>query len=54
MTYNVFGGTLNPAQQLTESLLFIKPSEVYRQAYMYLWVNIVAPVAVHLVHVNFT
>jgi len=38
----------------TEALIFIKPSEVYRQAYMYSGVNIVALLAVHLVHVNFT
>jgi len=39
---------------LTAALLFIKSSEVYRQAYVYSWVNIVAILAVHLVHVNFT
>ena len=38
----------------TESLIFIKPPEVYRQAYVYSWVNIVALLAVHLLHVNFT
>ena len=32
----------------------IKLPEVYRQAYVYPWVNIVALLAVHLVHVNFT
>jgi len=38
----------------TETLIFIKPPEVYRQAYMYSWVNIAALLAVPLVHVNFT
>jgi len=33
---------------------FIKPPEVYRQAYVYYSVNIVALFAVYLVHVNFT
>jgi len=39
---------------LTEALIFIKPPEVYRQAYVYSWVNIVALFVVRLVHVNFT
>ena len=37
---------------LTEALIFIKPPEVYRQAYVYFWVNIVALLAVHLGQVN--
>jgi len=38
----------------TETLIFIKLPVVYRQAYMYSSVNIVALLAVHLVHVSFT
>jgi len=37
-----------------EALIFIKLPEVYRQAYVYSWVNTVALLSVHLVHVNFT
>ena len=39
----------------TETLMFIKPPEIYRQTYVYSWVNTdVALSAVHPVHVNFT
>ena len=37
----------------TEALIFIKPPEIYIQAYMYSWVNTVSVFVVHLVHVNF-
>ena len=37
-----------------EALISIKPPEVYKQGYMYSWVNIAALLAVHLVHGNFT
>ena len=38
----------------TEAVIFSTPPEVYRQTYMCSWVNVVALLAVHLVHVNFT
>jgi len=36
-----------------EALIFTKPPDIYRQAYIYSRVNIVALVAVHVLHVIF-